>query len=561
MDRSRIIDKLKGEKLVVGDATYHVRRELGRGGNGVVFECAGGSREEVVAKIYVPPDSRDLDDRALERFNNEIQLTVRLRHPHIVESLGAAAVEVGAYKLPFYLMPLASSTMRKLVSVDTDAGAVEKKGRLFLHACYGVSCLHHHGVIHRDLKPENILIGKKGEPWVADLGIAHVNPDFVSVGLKTIASERLLNRDYYAPEQRFGAATEVDHRADIYALGCILYELLTSIPPVRSGAPPPSSIGSVFAPFDEIWLRMTAWKPVERYDALEYACEDISLALGGILAVLSGAPGARHPDLKVMTRLLRSRNEATRQQGIDVAARLGKAALAELHSMVGHGQREIRNSVALALGQIADASSLPSLVAGMYGNTEKAGHFRPATDTAAEAIGQYPVEDRIRALKMIQHPVRPAQLALIVKALPREAAYEAVLNLHEQKRLLLDYGETELELLTQIDEERAWPNVRALSGGGNDGQIRRVLDHLSDAHRLEILGDWIHRGPSWEHYFGVQIKAVEALDADASFKTQLLEDIERNLGSRSLKWEDRVRLTTQLERARRELDLPESRAS
>ena len=62
---------------------------------------------------------------------------------------------------------------------------------------------------------------------MADLGIAHVNPDFVTVGLQTIESERLLNRDYYAPEQRFGKATAVDHRADIYALGCIFYEMLT----------------------------------------------------------------------------------------------------------------------------------------------------------------------------------------------------------------------------------------------------------------------------------------------------------------------------------------------
>ena len=57
--------------------------------------------------------------------------------------------------------------------------------------------LHSHGLVHRDLKPENILLNKAGSPWVADLGIAHVNPEFVSVGLKTIESERLLNRDYY----------------------------------------------------------------------------------------------------------------------------------------------------------------------------------------------------------------------------------------------------------------------------------------------------------------------------------------------------------------------------
>jgi serine/threonine protein kinase len=445
--------------------------------------------------------------------------------------------------------------MRRFVSVDKDADGLEKKVRIFLHACDGVSCLHDHGIVHRDLKPENILIGKRADPWVADLGIAHVNPDFVSVGLKTIASERLLNRDYYAPEQRFGDATAVDQRADIYALGCILYELLTSIPPVRSGAPPPSGIASIFAPFDAIWTRMTAWKPDDRYDVLEYAFEDIALALGHVLAILSGAPGARHPDLKEMSRLIRSSNQATRQQGIDLAARLGKPAMAELHSLVGHGKREVRNSAALALGQIADQSSLPSLVAGMYGNTEKVGQFRPATDTAAEAIANYSVEERIGAIRMIEQPVRPSQIMRIVKSLPKDIAYDAVVKLKQQKRLLLDYGETDLTLLSQIDEERAWPGVLALLSGRNDSQIKNTLQELSRERRSEMLREWIERGPAWDFYFSEQIKLVELLEANTNVKEKLLRSIESNLGHRVIKWEDRVRIGSQLREARAKIGL------
>src|ERR1039458_7732988 len=169
---------------------------------------------KVVAKVYLPPDKRDLDEKALERFEKEVALTARLKHPNIVPSLGSGSVTLGTYRLPYYMMPQAAGTLRNEIRNDSDPIQIEKKLRMFLRASFGVACLHAHGIVHRDLKPENILISREGSPWVADLGIAHVNPDFVTVGLQTIESERLLNRDYYAPEQRFGKAAAVDKRAD-----------------------------------------------------------------------------------------------------------------------------------------------------------------------------------------------------------------------------------------------------------------------------------------------------------------------------------------------------------
>jgi serine/threonine-protein kinase len=269
MDRRRLIDKLT--YLEVTDRRYEIVKELGRGGNGVALLCRDPNSELVVAKVYIPPDTRDLDEKALERFKTEIALTEKLKHPNIVRSLGSGAASIGAYRLPFYLMPQAAGTLRNEIRSDTDPAQIEKKLRMFLRAAYGVACLHSHGIVHRDLKPENILVNKAGTPWVADLGIAHVNPEFVSVGLKTIESERLLNRDYYAPEQWFGNATSVDHRADIYALGCIFYELLTSIPPVRTNAPKLSLVSSAYKPFEPLWDRMTAWEVNNRYQTIEDA--------------------------------------------------------------------------------------------------------------------------------------------------------------------------------------------------------------------------------------------------------------------------------------------------
>jgi serine/threonine-protein kinase len=455
MDRSRVIEKLNDIEFKIGDESYRIVRELGRGGNGVAFLCQNAKNQKVVAKVYLPPDKRDLDEKALERFEKEVALTARLKHPNIVPSLGSGSVTLGTYRLPYYMMPQAAGTLRNEIRNDSDPIQIEKKLRMFLRAAFGVVCLHAHGIVHRDLKPENILIGRDGSPWVADLGIAHVNPDFVTVGLQTIESERLLNRDYYAPEQRFGKATAVDRRADIYALGCIFYEMLTSIPPVRTNAPKLSLISSAYEPFEPIWARMTAWDADARYQTLEDALEDLSITFGWVLASLKGAAGLQNPDMATMVKLLKTANEAQRQRGVDLAVRLGKSALQELHELAGHGKRDVRNSCARALALIGDDSSIPILVAGLYGNSDKPTRFRPSTDTAAESLTQFSSEKRLAALRLIKNPIRQMQVQTILTGMQGNEAYEAVLDLRKRGLLLVDWSETDLQVLLAIDEERA----------------------------------------------------------------------------------------------------------
>ncbi len=280
MDRKRIIKQIRAKGVPSGGEILKVLDTLGPGGKGVALLCRAGG-DKIVAKVYVPPDKRDLDESALARFESEIKLTSKIRHPNVVRAIASGRMVLGAYSLPFYLMPRATSTLRSFTSHHADDPAkIEARMRLFLRAALGVACLHSHGVVHRDLKPENILIGKDGEPWVADLGIAHVNPDFVSVGVKTLASERLRNGDYYAPEQRFGKATDVDSRADIYALGYIMYELFAGSPPVRSSSPALAKINTAFGVLDPVFSRMTAHEPKDRYQFIEDAIEEISIVFG-----------------------------------------------------------------------------------------------------------------------------------------------------------------------------------------------------------------------------------------------------------------------------------------
>jgi hypothetical protein len=397
--------------------------------------------------------------------------------------------------------------------------------RLFLRAALGVACLHSNGIVHRDLKPENILIGKDGSPWVADLGIAHVNPDFVSVGLKTIASERLLNRDYYAPEQRFGNATEVDNRADIYALGYILYELLTGSPPVRSSSPALSKTNESFAPLDPIFARMTAHEKKDRYEFLEDAIEDLSLAFGWVLATIKGARPAESADVPTMTRLLKSSNEAHRQHGILLASQLREEALPVLHELSGNARRAVRNAAVTALGEIANAGSLPFLIGCLYGpGNPKASTFRPAADSAAAAIGRYPSELRVEACAEIVQPIRPIQLQQILKDAPKDTAYDAVQSVMDRGMLLLDWGETALVVLASIDEERAWPEV---AKGINDGSLnsfraRELAPVLSVEHQAEFLTSWIDSlKDAW--YFDYAFKAILDSRGNSKAKLELLE--------------------------------------
>jgi serine/threonine protein kinase len=88
-------------------------RELGSGGNGVAFLCQATETDSLVAKVYIPPDSRDLDERAYKRFKNEISLISKMQHPNVIKALGSGIIEIGAYSLPFYTMPFAPGTLRQ----------------------------------------------------------------------------------------------------------------------------------------------------------------------------------------------------------------------------------------------------------------------------------------------------------------------------------------------------------------------------------------------------------------------------------------------------------------
>ncbi|HEY4303795.1 MAG TPA: serine/threonine-protein kinase [Gemmatimonadaceae bacterium] len=203
---------------------YKIDQELGGGGMSRVFtadDLALGRR--VVIKVLHPELAAGVN---AERFKREVQLAARLQHPHIVPVLTAGEVD----GLPYYIMPFVkgeslNARLKRgplpVADVINYIGDVAK----------ALSFAHSEGVVHRDIKPDNILISG-GAATVADFGIAKAISSArreVGEGLTSVGTS-LGTAGYMAPEQVAGDPS-LDHRADIYALGCVAYELLSGASP------------------------------------------------------------------------------------------------------------------------------------------------------------------------------------------------------------------------------------------------------------------------------------------------------------------------------------------
>ena len=209
----------------LGDA-YLLERELGGGGMSRVFlahERALGRK--VVVKVLLPELAAGVN---VERFRREIQLAAQLQHPHIVPLLSAGEAD----GLPYFIMPFVTGeSLRTRVAREGEFPIAETV-RILRDVVSALAYAHAYGVVHRDVKPDNVLLSG-GVAVVTDFGVAkavtasadspgHTGLTSLGVALGTPA--------YMAPEQAT-ASPNTDHRADIYALGIVAYEMLTGSPP------------------------------------------------------------------------------------------------------------------------------------------------------------------------------------------------------------------------------------------------------------------------------------------------------------------------------------------
>jgi serine/threonine-protein kinase len=214
---------------------YRFDRELGRGGMAHVWLAQDLRHERPVALKVLRPDIAAAV--GADRFLREIRLTARLQHPNILPVLdsGAATGERGAHLL-WYTMPLVEGeTLRSRLARErqlpvSDALAIVRE------VADALDCAHQHGIVHRDVKPENILLGG-GHALLADFGVAKmVAGDWSETGEVTSTGLALGTPAYMSPEQSVGDPA-VDGRTDVYALGCVLYEMLAGEPPYAGPTP------------------------------------------------------------------------------------------------------------------------------------------------------------------------------------------------------------------------------------------------------------------------------------------------------------------------------------
>ncbi|MEP7087449.1 MAG: serine/threonine-protein kinase, partial [Gemmatimonadota bacterium] len=215
---------------------YALERELGGGGMSRVFLATETALGRTVVIKVLPPELRGVV--SVERFRREVRLAARLRHPHVVPLLAAGDAD----GVPYYTMPFVEGeSLRGRLSRD-GAFSVSESVRLLRDVADALAYAHGQGLVHRDLKPENILL-ERGHAVVTDFGIAKALSNAAlddasdeNGGTLTTAGLAVGTPAYMAPEQALADPT-ADHRVDLYALGCIAYEILAGASPFAASSP------------------------------------------------------------------------------------------------------------------------------------------------------------------------------------------------------------------------------------------------------------------------------------------------------------------------------------
>lgn len=285
---------------------YRLISQLGRGGMGTVFlgERDDGMYEAQVAVKVLHPG---LDTSFfLKRFQRERQALARLQHPNIARILDSGTMSRGQ---PYIVMELVRGVPITRYCKDRQLG-IEEILRIFLDVCRAVSHAHERFVVHRDLKPGNILVEPGGVPKLVDFGICKLIEDRGG-SVDTLTGAGLMTPEYASPEQVRGQV--ITTASDTYALGAVLYELLTGRPPHLIRKVNPASLmmaicetpvtrpsqaardrdraGALAGDLDLVLLRALEKDPAHRYPTAVALAEDLRRVLAQEKLTTMAAPG------------------------------------------------------------------------------------------------------------------------------------------------------------------------------------------------------------------------------------------------------------------------------
>jgi len=236
---------------------YEVLALLGRGGMGAVYQARQVQLDRLVA-IKLLPLEISVDVDFADRFRREARAMAKLNHPNIIAVHDFGTTSAGHL---FFVMEFVDGA--NLHAIIHGPGLEPAQAlSITVQVCEALAFAHEHGVVHRDIKPANVMVDQRGRAKVADFGLARLtDPGAEQMG-HTMTGTVMGTPDYMAPEQMKGM--NVDHRADIYSLGVMLYEMLCQDVP-RGVFDPPSQRAGVDARLDDVVRRAMQQQPERRY--------------------------------------------------------------------------------------------------------------------------------------------------------------------------------------------------------------------------------------------------------------------------------------------------------
>ena len=277
---------------------YEIEERLATGGMGTVFTAIQpGTRRRVALKLLRPGL---VDPELTRRFALEIEILGRLHHRNIARVYEGGSERLFSTEIPYFAMEFVPNA-RPIHRYAAEKGLdVEARVEMFTAVCEAISHAHVQGVIHRDLKSENILVDAEEQdpaPKVIDFGIARSTDGRREGATSLTAAGQIMGTlESMSPEQARGAREQIDVRTDVYALGVVLYKLLTGRPPLKTADvplpealrvileeepdPPSKHAEGVRAELDAIVLKCLAKEKENRYDSVRALKEDVAYLEG-----------------------------------------------------------------------------------------------------------------------------------------------------------------------------------------------------------------------------------------------------------------------------------------
>ena len=377
------LTRWQADKLLQGKhkgffiGSYRLLKPLGRGGMGAVFLAQHEKMRRRCAVKVLPQTQIKESSSILERFYVEAQAVAALDHPNIVRAYDVNSEVKEGKDIHYLVMEYIDGVdIQNMVQAGGSLGYVQT-AEFLRQTANGLAHAHEAGLVHRDIKPANLLVDAKGVVKILDLGLARFHDDSAQASLTTTHNETVLGTaDYLSPEQALNSHT-VDHRTDIYSLGCTGYFMLTGHPPFPEGtvaqrlvahqvkSPKPITSERPDAPPELVSIinQMMAKNPEERYKT----AAEVARALSAWLldhgdedwrrqhSELTGDSGLVRPAGREPTRGLSSSKSATelelaplddrderRTGGSGSGLRKGAAAPREEKLLPGAGSDQVR---------------------------------------------------------------------------------------------------------------------------------------------------------------------------------------------------------------------------